>query len=91
MNSQALQLIKDSKSELEVIISDIINIENALAQSAYNEIQTTNTAQLSNLVDLKGKLLTVTNKSDFDSLLHTVQKCENTIDGVSITLTHIHE
>ena len=75
-----LQLIKTCKAQLEIIINDIISIENALAQSALQEIQNKNTVELSNLVDLKARLFLATRKSDFDSLLHFVQKCEMNIE-----------
>lgn len=75
-----LQLIKKCKAQLETIINDILSIENTLIQSALNEVQTKNAVELNNLVDLKGKLFLATKKSDFDSLLHSVQKCEITIE-----------
>lgn len=80
INESTLGLIKESKTQLESIIKDIISVENTLAESALKEIQNKNTVELSNLVDLKGKLFLVTNKVDFDSLLHSVQKCENNIE-----------
>ena len=80
INESTLGLIKESKTQLESIIKDIISVENTLAESALKEIQNKNTVELSNLIDLKGKLFLVNNKVDFDSLLHSVQKCENKIE-----------
>ncbi len=80
INESTLGLIKESKTQLESIIKDIISVENTLAESALKEIQNKNTVEISNLIDLKGKLFLVNNKVDFDSLLHSVQKCENKIE-----------
>ena len=75
-----LELIKESKSQLERIIRDIIRVENTLAERALKDVQDKNTAELRKLVELKGKLFMVTSKVDFDSLLHSVQKCEKSIE-----------
>lgn len=76
----SLQLIKKCKAQLGTIINDIIGIEKVLVQSALKEVQIKNAVELNNLVDLKGKLFLATKKSDFDSLLHSVQKCEISIE-----------
>lgn len=80
ITEDTLLLIKESKARLEKVINDIISTEDVISQSALKEIQSNNSTELNNLIDLKGKLLTTSTKSDFDSLLHSVQKCENNID-----------
>lgn len=80
ITENTLLLIKEYKTQLERVINDIISMENAIAQSALKEIQNNNAVELNNLIDLKGKLFMATKKEDFDSLLHSVQKCENKID-----------
>lgn len=80
-----LQLIKECKTQLETIIKNILETENTLVQSALKEVQTKNAVELNNLVDLKGKLFLATKKSEFDSMLHSVQKCEISIEKNYLT------
>ncbi len=75
-----LLLIKECKAQLEKVINDIISMENTIAQNVLKEIQNNNAVELNNLIDLKGKLFITSRKADFDSLLHSVQKCENNIN-----------
>lgn len=80
IDENTLLLIKECKTKLETIINDIVSMENTIIQNALKEIQKDNAAELNSLVDLKGKLFMAKRKEDFDSLLHSVQKCENKID-----------
>ena len=80
INENTLLLIKECKAQLERVINDIISMENTIAQNTLKEIQNNNAVELNNIIDLKGKLYITSSKKDFDSLLHSVQKCENNID-----------
>lgn len=85
ITENTLQLIKESKAQLEKVINDIINIENTIAQNVLKEIQNKNAVEINNLIDLKGKLLITSKKAEFDSLLHSVQNCENNIEKKYLT------
>ncbi len=80
ITDNTLLLIKECKTQLERVINDIISMENTIAQNNLKEIQNNNAVELNNLINLKGKLFMVKRREDFDSLLHSVQKCENMID-----------
>lgn len=80
MTENTLLQIKECKALLEKIINDIIGAENTIAQDVLKEIQNSNTGELNKLVDLKARLLTTSTNTEFDSLLHEVQKCESNID-----------
>lgn len=80
ITEKTLLLIKECKAQLERVINDIISMENTIAQNVLKEIQNNNAIELNNLIDLKGKLFITSRKAEFDSLLHSVQKCENNIN-----------
>lgn len=76
---ETLNLIKECKSKLQAIIEEIISSENIIAQNALKEIQQMNEKEISKLIELKGKLFTVSKKAEFDSLLHLVQESESAL------------
>lgn len=85
ISENTLQVLKESKAQLESIISDIISVETTMVQDTLKEIQSKNSIELSNLVDLKGRLFFTSNKADFDSILYSVQQSENNINKMHLT------